>query len=90
MHGRAGLYRYFLEQDDEASAKIHLNRALDLYNDWGAASKVDQMLERYSFLNSEHVCSTSVGSNFLGRTRHEEKITVMNFCISESSSKLAP
>jgi hypothetical protein len=48
---RAG--RYFLEKHDQSLATFYLSRAFDLYDDWGASGKVDQMKEDYGTLLSK-------------------------------------
>ena len=45
---RAGVY--FLEQGDNAWASTYLSRARQLFREWGALAKVDQMDLKYRYL----------------------------------------
>ncbi|BDU51265.1 ATP-binding hybrid sensor histidine kinase/response regulator [Haliovirga abyssi] len=40
--------RFYLEQNNEKISKLYLKEALECYEEWGAISKVENMLEKYS------------------------------------------
>ena len=66
---RAGIYFLEKEDPDTFSAETYIVRAHQLYSDWGAQAKLDQMLQRYPFLRKSQDLHIHHSTSRFGRTR---------------------
>ena len=67
MYENAGLY--FLDKDDEGWGEYYLSQAYNLYNDWGATGKANQLKDSHQVLSSSSVNHRAKGGFMKGRTR---------------------
>ena len=65
----------FLDQKDEGWAEYYLSQACNIYTDWGATGKVEQLKQEYDHLLKKSSLSlSSPGSSLKGRTRYDPSI----------------
>ncbi|MGK3757380.1 MAG: hypothetical protein ACI8RD_009694 [Bacillariaceae sp.] len=67
MYENAGLY--FMDKDDESWGEYYLSQAYNLYNDWGATGKANQLKDSHEVLSSSAVNHRAKGGFLKGRTR---------------------
>ena len=62
-------------QQDEFWEKHYITQATQLYAEWGATVKVDQLLQQHNFLQSSNITSEALrGSNLRGKSRFDAKV----------------
>ncbi|KAL3904758.1 MAG: hypothetical protein SGILL_009944 [Bacillariaceae sp.] len=88
LYEHAGLY--FLEKNDEGWGEYYMCQAFNLYNDWGAKAKAEQLRrEHHTLLKKSSLSLSSTGSSIQGRTRyepqHSKNLKEVNWMDSQSS-----
>jgi hypothetical protein len=89
MYERLGLFLQ-RQKGDDGTVEFYLGQVCQLYSDWGAYGKMEQLQGKYAFLSDGMGTSSSFsswhsqfGSSLQGRTRHEKGLTerMMRFSI---------
>ncbi|KAL3921125.1 MAG: hypothetical protein SGILL_002912, partial [Bacillariaceae sp.] len=88
LYEHAGLD--FIEKGDEGWGEYYMSQSCNLYNDWGAKAKTEQLKrEHESLLKKSSISMSSIGSALQGRSRytpeHSNRLKEVNWSSSSIS-----